>query len=98
MDPPSNMRYFPKIPPNSLKISPNVRANNQSQSPTDLHIFIKTKLFHLHLQEKMWENMEKRLFFRAALAGLGKYRMGGYGRIGVYRVKEGDREGVTYRG
>ena len=24
-------------------------------------------------------------FFRAAMAGLGKYRMGGYGRIGVYR-------------
>ena len=36
---------------------------------------------------KMWKNMEKRPFFRAAMAGLGKYRMGGYGRIGVYRVK-----------
>ena len=35
---------------------------------------------------KMWENMEKWLFFRAAMAGLGKYCMGGYGRIGVYRV------------
>ena len=32
--------------------------------------------------------MEKRPFFRAAMAGLGKYRMGGYGRIGVYRVNE----------
>ena len=32
--------------------------------------------------------MEKRPFFRAATAGLGKYHMGGYGRIGVYRVKE----------
>ena len=31
--------------------------------------------------------MEKRLFFRAATAGLGKYHTGGYGRIGVYRVK-----------
>ena len=30
--------------------------------------------------------MEKRLFFRAAMAGLGKYHTGGYGRIGVYRV------------
>ena len=30
--------------------------------------------------------MEKRLFFRAATAGLGKYGTGGYGRIGVYRV------------
>ena len=36
---------------------------------------------------KMWKNMEKRPFFRAAMAGLGKYHMGGYGRIGVYRVK-----------
>ena len=36
---------------------------------------------------KMWKNMEKRPFFRAAMAGLGKYRMGGHGRIGVYRVK-----------
>ena len=31
--------------------------------------------------------MEKRPFFRAATAGLGKYHMGGYGWIGVYRVK-----------
>ena len=31
--------------------------------------------------------MEKRPFFRAAMAGLGKYCMGGYGWIGVYRVK-----------
>ena len=29
--------------------------------------------------------MEKRPFFRAAMAGLGKYHTGGYGRIGVYR-------------
>ena len=31
--------------------------------------------------------MENLPFFRAAMAGLGKYRMGGYGRIGVYRAK-----------
>ena len=31
--------------------------------------------------------MEKQPFFQAAMAGLGKYRMGGYGGIGVYRVK-----------
>ena len=36
---------------------------------------------------KMWKNMEKRPFSRAAMAGLGKYRMSGYGRIGVYRAK-----------
>ena len=32
------------------------------------------------------ENMGKRPFFWAAMAGFGKYHMGGYGRIGVYRV------------
>ena len=32
---------------------------------------------------------KKRPFFRADMAGLGKYSMGGYGRIGVYRVNEG---------
>ena len=31
--------------------------------------------------------MEKLPFLRAAMAGLGKYHTGGYGRIGVYRVK-----------
>ena len=36
---------------------------------------------------KMWKNMEKRLFFWAATARLGKYSTGGYGQIGVYRVK-----------
>ena len=30
-----------------------------------------------------WKNMEKRPFFRAAMAGLGKYRTGSNGRIGV---------------
>ena len=35
----------------------------------------------------MWKFSEKRPFFRADMAGLGKYHMGGYGRIGVYRVK-----------
>ena len=37
---------------------------------------------------KIWKNMEKRPFFRAATAGLGIYHTGGYGRIGVYRVKQ----------
>ena len=35
---------------------------------------------------KMWKFLEKRPFFRADMAGLGKYHTGGYGRIGVYRV------------
>ena len=35
---------------------------------------------------KMWIFVEKRPYFRADMAGLGKYHMGGYGRIGVYRV------------
>ena len=34
---------------------------------------------------KMWKILEKRPFFRADTAGLGKYCTGGYGRIGVYR-------------
>ena len=36
---------------------------------------------------KMLKILEKRPFCRADMAGLGKYHMGGYGRIGVYRVK-----------
>ena len=36
---------------------------------------------------KIWKSLEKRPFFRADMAGLGKYCTGGYGRIGVYRVK-----------
>ena len=36
---------------------------------------------------KMWIFLEKWPFFWADMAGLGKYHMGGYGRIGVYRVK-----------
>ena len=37
--------------------------------------------------EKCGKFLEKRPFFRADLAGLGKCRTGGFGRIGVYRVK-----------
>ena len=38
---------------------------------------------------KIWKISEKlRLFFRAEVAGLGKYHTGGNGRIGVYRVNE----------
>ena len=33
--------------------------------------------------------MENLRFFRADMPGLGKYCTGGYGRIGVYRVKGG---------
>ena len=36
---------------------------------------------------KIWKFLEKWPFFRADMAGLGKYSTGGYGRIGVYRVK-----------
>ena len=34
----------------------------------------------------MWKFWEKQPFFRADMAGLGKYSMGGYGRIGVHRA------------
>ena len=47
-----------------------------------------TRMFYLG---KIWKNMGKRPFFRAATAGLGKYGTGGCGRIGVYRVKVIDR-------
>ena len=33
---------------------------------------------------KMWKILEKRPY----MAGLGKYHTGGYGQIGVYRVKD----------
>ena len=41
--------------------------------------------FSLEKCGKIWKN---RPFFRADMAGLGKYCMGGYGRIWVYRVKQ----------
>ena len=44
---------------------------------------------------KMWKNMEKRPFFRADMAGLGKYCTGGYGRIGVYRVNRNVLKGYS---
>ena len=34
----------------------------------------------------MWKILEKRPFFRADTARLGKYCTGAYGRIGVYRT------------
>ena len=37
----------------------------------------------------MWTFFEKRPFFRADMAGLGKYHTGRYGRIGVCRVNVG---------
>ena len=37
---------------------------------------------------KMWKNMEKGPFFRAATDGLGRYCMGGYDLIGVYSVAQ----------
>ena len=49
-----------------------------------LEPYMRLILFGRYFFGKMWKNMEKRPFFRAAMAGLGKYHMGGYGRIGVY--------------
>ena len=46
----SNMRYFPRISPNSLKFSPEFRANIKIQSPTCAYLLIKNKLFLLHLK------------------------------------------------
>ena len=52
-----------------------------------LEPYMRLILFGVYFIGKMWKNMEKRPFFRAAMAGLGKYHMGGYGRIGVYGSK-----------
>ena len=41
--------------------------------------------------------MEKRPFFRADMAGLGIYHMGGYGRIGVYRVNSLNQNVEVFR-
>ena len=38
----SSMRYFTRISPNSLKISPEFRANLQIQSPANAYLFIET--------------------------------------------------------
>ena len=46
---------------------------------------MRLTLFSVLSFGKMWKNMEKWPFFRAPMAGLGKYHTGGYGRIGVYR-------------
>ena len=42
-------------------------------------------LFEVFSFGKLRKNMEKRSFSRAATAGLGKYCLGSYGSIGVYR-------------
>ena len=34
---------------------------------------------------KVWSFLEKQPFFQVNMAGLGKYHMGGCGRIGVHR-------------
>ena len=52
-----------------------------------LHPYMWLILFGVFYYGKIWKNLEKRPFFRAATAGLGIYHTGGYGRIGVYRVK-----------
>ena len=38
--------------------------------------------------EKCGIFFEKQPFFRADMAGLGRYHTGGYGRIGVYRIND----------
>ena len=39
------------------------------------------------VEGSLLEKLEKQPFFWMATAGLGKYRMGGYSQIGVYRVE-----------
>ena len=54
-----------------------------------LHPYKRFILFEALNFGKMWKCLEKRSFFRADMAGLRKYCMGGYGRIWVYRVNTG---------
>ena len=44
--------------------------------------------FGCSILEKCGKIWKKRPFFRVDTAGLWKYRTGGFGRIGVYRVKK----------
>ena len=48
MDFSSNMRYFPRISPNSFKISPIFKVNIKIQSIPYAYLSIKTKYFLLH--------------------------------------------------
>ena len=41
---PSNMRYFPRTSPNSLKIPLKFRANTQIQSLTNAYLLIKNEM------------------------------------------------------
>ena len=52
-DLPSNMRYFPRISPNSLKISQKFRANTLIQRPIYVYLLIITISFLLHLREHL---------------------------------------------
>ena len=63
---PSNMRYFPRISQNSLKIPPKFRANTQIQSVNNVYLFIKTKLFLLHL---MWNFIGFNLIYWSSICG-----------------------------
>ena len=63
---PSNMRYFPRISQNSLKIPPKFRANTQIQILTNAYLFIKTKQFLLHLT---WNFMGFNLIYWTPICG-----------------------------
>ena len=87
---PSNMRYFPRISPNSYKIPPKFRVNTQIQSVTNAYLVIKTKGFLLHL---MWNFIGFNLIYWSPICGkyildcsflekCGKIWKNGYGRIG----------------
>ena len=47
---------------------------------------MRSILFEVYCFGKVLNFFENQPFFRAAMAGLGKYSTGGYGRIGSYRV------------
>ena len=63
---PSNMRYFPRISQNSLKIPLKFRANTQIQILTNAYLLIKTKQFLLHLT---WNFMGFNLIYWTTICG-----------------------------
>ena len=94
------MRYYPMISENLLKGLP--RRTYLPTKPTQfllymIWIFIGFNLVYWNsLTDSLFlvgPNLERKCFFfkqpffRVGMSGLGKYHIGRYGRIGVYRIK-----------
>ena len=91
------MQYFPRISPNSLKISPKVRASIQIQRSTYAYLYIKIELIVLHLKGHFtgfnliyWTAMCGKYFLRGSIlenvekCGKTAVFLGGYSRLGKF--------------